>query len=119
MAKDKQPVYNTAGTHVYVLTPSGDEWECPVDYLSVALSRGFELTEPRDRSLDGLFDDASAEGAAQTGFDPAKATVKEIDEHLAAHVGEPGEIVRVLELEAAGKNRQVKDPRLDSTPDGD
>jgi hypothetical protein len=84
-----------------------------------ALSRGFELTEPRDKSLDGLFDDSTAEGSAQTGFDPAKATVKEIEEHLAAHVGEPGEIARVMELEAAGKARQVKDPRLSTDNPGD
>jgi hypothetical protein len=38
MAKDKKPVYNNAGTHIYTLSPSGEEWECPVDYLPVALS---------------------------------------------------------------------------------
>lgn len=109
----QQAVYNNGGTHVYVTTPSGDEWECPVDYLPVALSRGFELTEPRDKSLDGLFDDSTAEGAAQTGFDPAKATVAEVNDHLVAHQSSPGEIARVMELEAAGKNRPgVKDPRL-------
>jgi hypothetical protein len=114
MAKDQQPVYNADGTHVFTKnSATGDEWECPVDYLPVALSHGFELTTPRDRSLDGLFDDSTAEGGNQTGFDPAKATVGEINEHLAAHESSPGEIARVLELEAAGKNRSgVKDPRL-------
>lgn len=118
MTNDTNAVYNTAGTHVFTTSPSGEEWECPVDYLPVALARGFELTEPRDKSLDGLFDDSTAEGAAQTGFDPGKETVKSVNEHLAAHLGSPGEIVRVLELEAAGQNRPgVKDPRLtDTTP---
>lgn len=112
MSKEQKPVYNTAGTHIFTASPTGEEWECPVDYWPVAQQRGFTLTEPRDKSLDGLFDDSTAEGSEQTGFDPAKASVKEIDEHLAAHVGSPGEIVRVIELEAAGKGRQVKDPRL-------
>lgn len=114
------PHYNTAGTHVFVTSPTGDEWECPVDYLPVALDRGFELTEPRDTSLDGLFDDTTAEGSAQTGFDPSSHTVDEVNAHLAEHAASsPGEVVRVLELEAAGKNRQsVKDPRLaDSSTD--
>lgn len=120
MSKDQKPVYNVDGTHVFTKSPTGEEWECPVDYLPVALARGFELTEPRDKSLDGLFDDTSAEGANQTGFDPAKATVKEINAHLEQHVGSPGEIVRVLELEAAGQNRSgVKDPRLSDENPGD
>jgi hypothetical protein len=115
----QKPVYNAAGTHVFTTSPSGDEWECPVDYLPVALGRGFELTEPRDKSLDGLFDDSTAEGAAQTGFNPADHDVDEINAHLVAHLASPGEIVRVLELEAAGKNRKtVKDPRIPD-PDAD
>lgn len=115
------PVYNADGTHVFVKnSATGDEWECPVDYLPVALVHGFELTEPRDKSLDGLFDDSTAEGAGQTGFDPGKATVGEVNEHLAAHLGSPGEIARVMELEAAGKNRPgVKDPRLSDEVPGD
>jgi hypothetical protein len=114
MSKDQQPVLNTDGTHVYVENESsGDEWECPIDYLPVALAHGFKLTAPRDRSLDGLFDESSAEGAGQTGFDPAKETVKAVNEHLEKHLSSPGEIARVLGLEEAGQNRPgVKDPRL-------
>lgn len=106
MAKRK-PVFNEAGTHVYVRnTETGDEWECPAGYLPVALVRGFELCEPRDRSLDGLFD--------QTGFDPADHTVDEVNTHLALHAqSSPGEVARVLALEEAGQNRKtIVDPRL-------
>lgn len=117
MAKAQEPVLNAAGTHTFVTTPSGDEWECPNDVLDVYLARGFSLTEPRDKSLDGLFDDSSAEGANQTGFDPGKASVKEVNDHLAAHMDSAGEIERVLALELAGQNRPtVKDPREDSNP---
>ena len=112
--KQQQPRYNDAGTHVYTLSPDGEEWECPVDYLPVALARGFELVEPRDKSLDGLFD--------QTGFDPADHTVAEVNEHLVAHAASaPGEVARVLSLEQAGQNRStIVDPRLapaDEQPD--
>ncbi len=115
MATKQQPIHNEAGTHVFVRnTSSGDEWECPNGYLEVALVRGFELTEPRDKSLDGLFDESTAEPVGQqTGFDPAEHTVEEINAHLLAH-GEssPGEVERVLELEKAGKDRKtVVDPR--------
>ena len=115
MTKQMEPIHNEAGTHVFVRnTSSGDEWECPNGYLEVALARGFELTVPRDKSLDGLFDESTAEPAGQqTGFDPAEHTVDEINEHLAMHAdSSPGEVERVLELEKAGKDRKtVVDPR--------
>lgn len=123
MSNDQQPIFNEAGTHVFVRnTDSGQEWECPADYLPVALERGFELTVPRDKSLDGLFDESTAEPAGQqTGFDPAEHTVEEINAHLRQY-GEasPGEVDRVLELELAGQNRKtVVDPRVTDTPTGD
>lgn len=117
MGKKQQPVYNDAGTHVFTRNiESGDEWECPVGYLPVALVRGFELCEPRDKSLDGLFD--------QTGFDPAEHTADQVNEHLAQHAhASPGEVARVLGIERAGQNRKtVVDPRMvdeDSIPTGD
>lgn len=118
MSKLTEPILNATGTHAFVTTPSGDEWECPLDYLPVALARGFSLTEPRDKSLDGLFDDSTAEGANQTGFDPGKATLKEVNAHLKSHLTSPGEIERVLALEVAGQNRpSVEDPRSGSEPD--
>lgn len=48
---EKQPVYNASGTHVFVLTPSGDPWECPPDYLPIALARGFELADAPEEPL--------------------------------------------------------------------
>lgn len=45
MAAEKH--YNEAGTHVLVYNPVTDgRWECPPDYLPVALARGWELAEP-------------------------------------------------------------------------
>lgn len=61
---DKKPVYNQAGTHVYVTTPTGDEWLCPPDYLEVALARGFELSEPVPEPLaDPVMPSASKSAA--------------------------------------------------------
>lgn len=116
MSKQQKPIHNEAGTHVFVRnTSSGDEWECPNGYLKVALARGFELTVPRDKSLDGLFDESTAEPVGQqTGFDPSAHTVDEVNAHLVEHTdSSPGEVERVLALEVAGKDRKtVVDPRL-------
>lgn len=106
---ENQLHYNTDGTHVHVIhQETGGRWECPVDYLPVAQLRGWEPVEPEDHDLDNLFDDTSAEGEGQTGFDPSEHTVDEVDAHLAAHAeATPGEVVRVLELERAGRNRKT------------
>lgn len=108
MAKQKLH-FNSAGTHVHVAhEETGGRWECPVDYLPTAQLRGWEPAEPQADNLDGLFDDASAEGEEQTGFNPADHGVDEVSEHLAAYAeASPGEVVRVLELERAGKNRKT------------
>lgn len=108
MATESQDkVLNTAGTHVWMHNPeTGGTWECPVDYAETAESRGWVYTQAYDDSLDGLFDESSAEGDQQTGFDPAEHTVAEINDHLAEHAeSAPGEVERVLELERAGQNR--------------
>lgn len=112
MAKKPELHYNADGTHIYVRhCETGSQWECPVDYLPVAQLRGFEPCAPRDASLDGLFDDSTAEGESQTGFDPAEHTVDEVNEHLAKYAeATPGEVERVLELERAGKNRSSIQP---------
>lgn len=101
--------YNGAGTHVHVRhEETGGRWECPVDYLPTAQLRGWRPVEPEDTSLDGLFDDSTAEAEEQTGFDPAQHDVQAVSDHLAAHAeSAPGEVVRVLELERAGKNRKT------------
>ncbi|MEO5665514.1 MAG: hypothetical protein ABIR39_19790 [Nocardioides sp.] len=101
--------YNAAGTHVHVAhSETGGRWECPVDYLPTARLRSWEPVEPEDDALDGLFDDSTAEGEEQTGFDPAEHDVDGVSAHLAEHAeSSPGEVVRVLELERAGKNRKT------------
>lgn len=39
--------FNAAGTHVLVQNPAtGARWDCPPDYLRVALARGWVLAEP-------------------------------------------------------------------------
>lgn len=55
---EQKPVYNDAGTHVYMADPSGSEWECPSadDVVAYYLARGFTFTQPRDKSWDGLYD---------------------------------------------------------------
>lgn len=108
-------VLNSAGTHVYLANAdTGAVWECPLDYVDVARKRGWEYTDQPDTSLDGLFDTATAEGPAQTGFDPADHNVDEVNDHLAQmhDAGVDGEVERVLALEAAGQNRKtIVDPR--------
>lgn len=68
---DMKPVQNAAGTHVYVTTPSGDPWECPLDYLEIALRRGFELAEAPEESLaDPVMEPApKKKSAAKTSGD--------------------------------------------------
>jgi len=39
----QEPVFNQSGSHVFTTSPTGDLWECPPDYLPIALARGFEL----------------------------------------------------------------------------
>ena len=100
--------FDAERTHVWVKhSETGGVWACPVDYLDVARVRGWEPTDEPDTSLDGLFDEATAEGSSQTGFDPAAHNVDEVKTYLAEHQDSPGEVERVLELERAGKNRST------------
>lgn len=115
MAKEPTKHYNAAGTHVFLRHPeTGGEWECPVGVAQTYVDvRGWEYAAPIDHSLDGLFDESSAEGDLQTGFDPAEHTVDEVNAYLEMHAhAAPGEVARVLALEEAGQNRKtVVDPR--------
>lgn len=96
--------YNAAGTHVLVHNPeTGGRWECPPDHLPVALARGWELAGPAEEDLTGLYDVEPE----QTGFDPAAHSAADVNDYLALHAEKsPGEVVRVLELERAGKDRK-------------
>jgi hypothetical protein len=102
---EQEMTYNAAGTHVLVYNPETDgRWECPPDYLPVALARGFELAGPAEDDYAGLFDDAEPQ---QTGFDPTEHTAAEVTDYLALHAEQsPGEVMRVLEAERAGKDRK-------------
>jgi hypothetical protein len=111
----QKPTLNNAGTHVWLHNPkTGGSWECPVDAAETLVKYlDWEYAGAPDESFDGLFEESTAEGEAQTGFDPAEHTVEEVNAHLALHAeSAPGEVERVLELERAGKDRTtVVDPR--------
>jgi hypothetical protein len=97
-------------THVWVYNPELDaKWESPVDYLPVALARGWELTDPPSDEYPAPVVDEEAEAklaAAQAPFDPSDHTVAEVQEYLETHGDSPpGEGDRVLAAERAGKNR--------------
>lgn len=108
-------VLNADGTHVHMTHPdTGGAWDCPVEYAAIAQTRGWVFADPRDDSLDGLFDEpvntpgAVLEGGAvQTGFNPDDHTVGEVNDYLATVDPAGGEAARVLELERNGKNRST------------
>lgn len=102
---DRALTYNDAGTHVHVRHQvHGGVWECPSDFLAAAREQGWEPYDPADDTTPPK---------VESGFDPAEHTVPQVNAHLEAHAEDsPGEVARVLELEAAGKNRSgIKDPR--------
>lgn len=126
--QDLTPYLNDTGTHVHVVhSETGAHWDSPVDYLPAARRLGWEPADSDVDPLEGLVDviPGTAEVIEQTGFDPAEHTVDEVNDHLAAHADQsPGEVARVLELEAAGKARvgitegpHAADP--DANPDDD
>lgn len=106
MAPKKEPVTNTAGTHVWMAHPGISEpWACPVDFVKTAQERGWTYADAPGAAV-------TAEGTAQTGFDPAQHDVDVVNAHLVKHLDAPGEIERVLLLERDGKDRKtVVDPR--------
>lgn len=114
---DNEPVYNEAGTHIWLHNPATDgTWECPAEAAPLFVEhRGWEYTDAPGFSMEGLFDASTAE-PEQTGFNPAEHDVKAINKYLEANLASEGEIERVLALEVAGQNRAtVKDPRPSTT----
>jgi hypothetical protein len=86
-------------THVWVYNPETDaKWESPVDYLPVALARGWELTDPPADEYPA----APAPAEAEVEFDPGEHTVAEVEAYVQEH---PDDVDRVLDAERAGKNR--------------
>lgn len=65
MAAEKH--LNAAGTHVWLLNPeTGGLWECPIGVAHTyagepgpGVRGGWEYAEPRDDSLEGLFDEVA------------------------------------------------------------
>lgn len=114
MPKEQQPVLNSAGTHIWLAHPeTGGVWEAPKDVAATFVEHaGWQYTTAPGEDLSEVFANSTAEGETQTGFDPNEHTVDEINKHLLANQHAPGEIDRVLALEAAGQGRtSVKDPR--------
>jgi hypothetical protein len=105
-----------SATHVRVENPdTGGVWDCPADYLPVALARGWVESdkplpgegEEYPAAVEEVDEEAEAELAkAQAPFDPADHTVAEVQDYLDTHGDSPpGEGDRVLDAERAGKNR--------------
>jgi hypothetical protein len=99
-------------THVRLYNPdTGGVWDCPVDAVEGYLRRGWVKS---DKPLAGEGEEYPADDIdAQVGvdeweselaveFDPSEHTVAEVQEHMAEN---PDDADRVLEAEAAGKNR--------------
>jgi hypothetical protein len=91
-------------THVRMENPdTGGVWDCPVDYLPTAKARGWVES---DKPLAGEGEEypvAAAEAVEdEAEFDPSEHTVAEVQDHNAEY---PDDAERVLEAEAAGKNR--------------
>lgn len=114
MTKKNEPVFDEDGTHVYLTHPDLPEnppWACPVGVAdSYIKDRGWLYAQPQDTTWDGLLDSTTAEpNGAQTGFDPTATgvSVEQVNDHLKKHAeANPGEVVRVLELEKAGAARK-------------
>lgn len=103
------------GTHVHVVNAeTGGEWDCPVDFLPVAVQRGWVPAVPVVAVYDDLFDPGTGPEPGEpggepeeTGFDPNEHTVAEVNAYLDSLDGQaPGEVARVLEVERAGQNRK-------------
>lgn len=68
MAAKQEPVYNAAGTHVWIYNPeTGGLWECPVAAAEVYVGEpgpgvrgGWEYAAAPDDSLEGVADEAPA-----------------------------------------------------------
>lgn len=118
-APDYSGSLNAAGTHVWLHYPeTGAVWECPVDVAAVFVGRGWEPTDPPAPQNPVVFDPLPAKHVpsdvvppeapvVQTGFDPDEHDVKSVNKHLAEHAeSAPGEVARVLQLEADGQARK-------------
>lgn len=119
MPKEKTPVLNAAGTHIWLNHPvTGGVWEAPKDVAATFVQHaGWEYADAPGEDLSDVFAASTAEGEAQTGFDPNEHTVADINDYLKSNQHAPGEIDRVLALEAAGQDRSsVKDPRKPNDP---
>jgi hypothetical protein len=91
-------------THVRLYNPdTGGVWDCPVDAVEGYLRRGWVKS---DKPLTGEGEEspepAAEEADEEAEFDPSAHTVAEVQDHMAEN---PDDAERVLDAEAAGKNR--------------
>jgi hypothetical protein len=106
-------------THVRLYNPdTGGVWDCPVDAVEGYLRRGWVKS---DKPLAGEGEEEAPEPADEEAdeeaeFDPSEHTVAEVQEHNAEN---PDDADRVLEAEAAGKNRVTLTGDTDEDTDGE
>lgn len=97
-----------AGTHQWMRNPeTKGEWECPLALVDVYERRGWEQFEPpEDVDFLPVPADTQDEDPEVTSFDPHGKTVKAVLAYLdPIRETHPGEVARVLHLEAQGQNR--------------
>jgi hypothetical protein len=96
------------GTHQWMRNPdTKGEWECPIALVDVYTRRGWEPFEPPEpvEYIPTPVDVQDVEPEV-TAFDPGDHTVKDVLAYIEQYqTDSPGEVQRVLALEAAGKNR--------------
>lgn len=63
---------NESGTHVATLSPTGDPWQCPIDYLEYALKTGFTIADSKRPSAEA--DPGTTNAPKRPGTPPSTPT---------------------------------------------
>lgn len=73
---EKKPVFNAAGTHVYLYNPeTGGLWECGPDAAEVFVDKlGWQYAEAPEEDTSELFPDVEPKAAKKTAKKAASKT---------------------------------------------